>query len=50
MSDVAEAGLTVQDLSPHLNYSLRVAAVTGVGAGVYSTPVYCATEQDGKME
>ena len=44
-----EPTLTVSELSPHVNYSLRVAGVTGVGAGVFSRPVFCATRQDGEV-
>jgi hypothetical protein len=31
------------------NYSVRLLAYTSVGDGVVSDPVYCATEQDGKL-
>ena len=45
---MTQAEVTLSDLRPHVNYSLRVAAVTGVGAGIFSQPVFCVTLQDGK--
>ena len=31
------------------NYSIRVLAYTGAGDGVLSSPIYCETEEDGKL-
>lgn len=36
-------------LYKYTNYSIRVLAYTGAGDGVLSNPIYCATEEDGKL-
>lgn len=36
-------------LYKYTNYSIRVLAYTGAGDGVLSQPIYCMTEEDGKL-
>ncbi|KAF0288254.1 Down syndrome cell adhesion molecule-like protein Dscam2 [Amphibalanus amphitrite] len=44
--DVADESCSVEGLRPNSNYSVRVAAATGVGAGTLSQPVFCSTLED----
>ena len=37
-------------LYKYTNYSIRVLAYTGAGDGVLSDPIYCATQEDGKID
>ena len=39
----------MEGLLPNSNYSVRVAAATGVGAGPLSQPVFCSTHEDGQF-
>lgn len=39
---------SLKGLQPWTNYSVTVAASTGAGQGVTSTPLTCTTQQDGK--
>lgn len=36
-------------LARYANYSIRVLAFTSAGEGVQSKPVFCMTEEDGKL-
>lgn len=41
--------LIFNGLAKYTNYSVQVEAFTGVGMGPPSPPVFCQTEQDGKL-
>lgn len=36
-------------LYKYTNYSIKVLAYTGAGDGALSPPIFCMTEEDGKM-
>lgn len=40
---------TISGLRKYTNYSMTVLAYTSVGDGARSVPVYCQTEEDGKI-
>lgn len=40
---------TISGLRKYTNYSMTVLAYTAVGDGARSLPVYCQTEEDGKI-
>ena len=44
---VNETGVQLVKLEEYTEYSVRVAAHTSVGAGLFSQPVVTTTEQDG---
>lgn len=39
----------ITGLKKFTNYSLQVLAFTKIGDGVLASPVYCQTEEDGKL-
>ena len=55
ISTVGEVKKTSSDetylhtLYKYTNYSIRVLAYTGAGDGVLSSPIYCATDEDGTI-
>ena len=40
---------TVNGLTPHTNYTFRVAGVNSNGTGPYSTDITVLTDEDGKL-
>lgn len=41
--------IVLTNLHRFTNYSIEVLAYTKVGDGVFSKPIYCITEEDGKF-
>lgn len=39
--------IVIHGLGKFTNHSIQVGAFTQVGDGVFSSPLYCATEEDG---
>lgn len=45
-----ELTIVLTGLRKYTNYSLQVQGYTRIGDGVYSSPIYCQTEEDGKKD